>query len=311
MRFLSLFSGIEAASVAWLPLGWTCVGVAEIEPFPAALLAHHYPDVPNLGNVKEITAEGIQSLGHIDLVVFGFPCQDLSVAGKRAGLKGERSGLFYDAMRIVRWSRARWAVAENVPGLFSSHRGRDFAAVVGEMAGCEFDVPTDGWKSCGAAAGKDGLVEWSVLDAQFWGVAQRRRRVFLVRDAGDWSGRPPVLFERESLCGHPAPSREAREGIANSLTERPDRGGGNSEGQRLITHCLRADGFDASEDGTGGGIPLVTGPMTRRGNESGSYGEKLDSNLLIPVQDELSRCLNAGGMGRQDWETETLVIHEQ
>lgn len=214
MRFGSLFSGIEAASLAWNPLGWECAWVAEIEPFPCAVLAHHYPSVPNLGNVKEITEAQIQALGHVDVVVFGFPCQDLSVAGKRAGLKGERSGLFFDAMRIVRWSGARWAVAENVPGLFSTHGGRDFAAVVGEMAGCEFGVPSDGWETCGAAVGPDGLVEWGVLDAQFFGLAQRRKRVFLVRDTGNWAGRPPVLLESASLRGDPAPRRETREGTA-------------------------------------------------------------------------------------------------
>ena len=123
MRFLSLFSGIEAASVAWKPLGWECVAVAEVEPFPCALLADHYPTVPNLGDITKITQAQIESLGHIDAVVYGFPCQDLSVAGKRKGLKHAdgthtRSGLFFHASDIIRWSRARWSIAENVPGLF-------------------------------------------------------------------------------------------------------------------------------------------------------------------------------------------------
>ena len=132
MRYLSLFSGIEAASQAFIPLGWECVGVAEIEPFPCKVLAHHYPDVPNLGSVTEITKEQIESLGHIDLVVGGFPCQDLSIAGKRKGLQNEdgsatRSGLFFTAMRIIEWAKPRWVVVENVPGLYSSQKGRDFA----------------------------------------------------------------------------------------------------------------------------------------------------------------------------------------
>lgn len=92
MRFLSLFSGIESASVAWLPLGWECVGFAEIDKFPSAVLKHHYPEVPNLGSVTEITEEQVKVLGRIDVVVFGFPCQDLSVAGKRAGLKDRETG---------------------------------------------------------------------------------------------------------------------------------------------------------------------------------------------------------------------------
>ncbi len=131
MRYLSLFSGIEAASVAWEPLGWECVAVAEVDAFASAVLAHRYPSVPNLGDVTKIDAADLAALGRIDLVVFGSPCQDLSVAGKREGLAGERSGLFHVAVDIVRWAReycgCRWALWENVCGAFSSNKGRDFA----------------------------------------------------------------------------------------------------------------------------------------------------------------------------------------
>lgn len=149
MRYLSLFSGIEAATVAWHPLGWQCAAVAEIEPFPCALLAHHYPDVPNLGDVTQITEDQIAALGHLDVIVFGSPCQDLSVAGKRAGLEGARSGLFHDAIRIVGYARQhnglRYALWENVPGAFSSNKGADFGVVVSELAGLpSIDVPPPG-----------------------------------------------------------------------------------------------------------------------------------------------------------------------
>ena len=287
IRYLSLFSGMEAAHLALAPLGWVCVGVAEVDPAACALLAHRLPHVPNLGSVTDITDEQIAALGRIDVVIGGSPCQDLSVAGNRAGLVGARSGLFHEQLRIFNAARtfcgARWLVWENVPGAFSSNRGRDFAVVAGALAGCELNVPRDGWGNEGVALGPNGLVEWSVLDAQWFGVAQRRRRVFAVLDTGDWAGRPPVLLEPDSLRGDSAPRREAGEGIANGLVGRPDRGGGNSEGQRLIpeiarcvttgeakrqdwetctiipevAHTLRADGFDASEDGTGRGTPLV------------------------------------------------------
>ncbi len=230
MRYLSLFSGIEAATVAWHPLGWECAAVAEIEPFPCALLAHKYPGVPNLGDVTKVTAEDIKALGTIDLVVFGSPCQDLSVAGKRKGLAGARSGLFHTALDIVDWARehcgARWALWENVPGAFSSQQGRDFATVVAELAGlADCAVPPKGWGSEGAAVGEKAMVEWSTLDAQWFGVAQRRRRVFALADFGDWTRRSPVLLEPESLRGDTAPSRGEGERVAPTLDVRAGRSG--------------------------------------------------------------------------------------
>lgn len=222
MRFLSLFSGIEAASVAWKPLGWECVAVSEIEPFPCAVLKHHFPDVPNLGDVTKITETDIAALGQIDLVVFGSPCQDLSVAGKRVGFTGERSGLFYPAIDIIRWARkhggCRFALWENVPGAFSSNQGRDFAAVVEEMAGLrDVAVPANGWGTEGVALGDYGLLEWSVLDAQWFGVAQRRRRVFAIVDFGSWENRRPILLERQSMRGDFAPSRETGQGFTHDI----------------------------------------------------------------------------------------------
>lgn len=289
MKYLSLFDGIGAACVAWNPLGWECVGKSEIDAFPIAVTKTRQPSSPHLGSVSDITEKQVASLGRVDLIVGGFPCQDLSVAGKRGGLRNDdgsltRSGLFFDAMRVVRWARRhcglRWLLIENVPGLYSSNGGRDFAAVVGEMAGADFGVPPSGWRNSGVAVGPDGLVEWATLDAQFFGLAQRRVRVFALADFGDWRSRQPVLLERASLRGDPAPSREAGQRVANALTDRADRGGTNSEGQRLIAqiakcittkegnrydaetttlvaHSLRGEGFDASEDGTGRGTPLV------------------------------------------------------
>jgi DNA (cytosine-5)-methyltransferase 1 len=348
VRFLSLFSGIEAASLAWEPLGWECVAVAEIEPFPCAVLSARYPRIPNLGDVTKIREKQIAALGRIDVVVGGFPCQDVSIAGKRRGFENAdgsatRSGLFWDAIRLVHWAAlhggCRWVVLENVPGLFNSHEGRDFAGVVGALAGTRFSPPRDGWRNAGCAVGPAGMVEWSVLDAQFWGLAQRRKRVFLVADLGDWSHRPPVLLERESMLGNPPTREKARQGVAGGaeggtrgsgitgpLDNRENAGGagwgtdwmidggltvsmalnahpggsrydGESEtfitpqlysimpqragtdykaravdvaqplmgsgpvsgaqGGDVVTHTLKADGFDASEDGTGRGVPMV------------------------------------------------------
>lgn len=310
MNYLSLFSGIEAASVAWRPLGWQCVGVAEIDPFPCAVLAHHYPDVPNLGSVTDITDEQIAALGSIDVVVGGSPCQDLSVAGKRAGLAGERSGLFHEQLRIFHAARhlcgARFLVWENVPGAFSSHAGRDFAVVVGAMAGCRVDVPEDGWGTEGVALGEHGLVEWAVLDAQWFGVAQRRRRVFAVLDAGDWSSRPPILLEPDSMRGNLAPSREAGERTSVCPTLRA--GGNRTGGDRppgtdvdtceslIVAHTLRAEGFDASEDGTGRGTPLVpvAVPLQEVGKRTGVSTTDPRAGIGIGVDGDPMFTLQAG-----------------
>lgn len=258
MRYLSLFSGIEAATVAWHPLGWEPVGFAEIEPFPCAVLAHHYPEVPNLGSVTDITDERIAALGHIDVVVGGSPCQDLSVAGERNGLAGERSGLFHEQIRIFNAARhfcgARWLIWENVPGAFSSNRSRDFAVVAGSMAGCRLDVPADGWGTEGVALGEAGLVEWCVLDAQWFGVAQRRRRVFAVLDAGNWEDRPPVLLERDGLRGDSPPRREQGEDIAPTIRAGAPSGGAG--------HGAKGGGGLGTDFDLGGGLIAAMSSMS-------------------------------------------------
>lgn len=260
MRYLSLFSGIEAATVAWHPLGWECAAVAEIEPFPCAVLAHHYPNVPNLGDVTKITEQDIKALGHIDVVVFGSPCQDLSVAGHRKGLINAdgtvtRSGLFFTAINIARWSGARFRLWENVPGAYSSNKGRDFAAVVEFMAGLDdLAIPENGWGTEGCAVGDNGLLEWACLDAQWFGIPQRRRRVFAILDSGDWSNRPPILLEPESLRGNTAPSRGAREEVAGTITQSLGRSRGagwpaDVSCAEITTHRMVAFG-EYSDDGT-------------------------------------------------------------
>ncbi len=239
MRYLSLFSGIEAATVAWEPLGWQAVGFAEIEPYPCAVLKHHYPNLPNLGSVTEITESQIKKLGPIDLVVFGSPCQDLSVAGKRKGFDGERSGLFRNAVAIIKWARkhngCRFALWENVPGALSSNEGKDFAEVLRLHTGASQPVP-EKWRNSGVAFGKAGAKEWRILDAQYFGVPQRRRRIFALTDFGDWTGRPEILFERESLSGDSETGGEAWEGPA------PAAGAGIAEGGGLSAYDMTAFG---------------------------------------------------------------------
>lgn len=228
MRYLSLFSGIEAVTVAWASLGFEAVAFAEIEAFPCAVLKAHYPDVPNLGDVTKITETVIRQQGPIDLVVFGSPCQDLSIAGKGKGLKGERSSLFYDAVRIITWARrhcgCRFALWENVPGAFTSNQGADFSEVLRLLTGTRQHQP-EKWRNAGVAFGQQGLVEWRVLDAQYFGVPQRRRRIFAFADFGDWRGRKPVLFEPGGLRRHPAKGKKKKQDLAGTLEARTRAGG--------------------------------------------------------------------------------------
>ena len=191
MRFGSVCSGIEAASMAWK--GWEAAWFSEIEPFPCAVLKHHYPDVPNYGDMTKFAEWPNEP---IDLLCGGTPCQSFSVAGLRKGLDDPRGNLMLTFGAIAAKYRPTWLVWENVPGVLSSNGGRDFGTFLGML----------GQLGYGFA--------YRVLDAQHFGVPQRRKRVFVVGCLGDWRSAAAVLFERHSLSGNPAPSRKAREGIA-------------------------------------------------------------------------------------------------
>jgi DNA (cytosine-5)-methyltransferase 1 len=307
MRYLSVCSGIEAASVAWHPLGWTPAGFSEIEPFPRAVLEHrlgavavnwdhqHVPGsniTPLFGDFTKIEEHHV---GPIDLLVGGTPCQSFSVAGKRLGLDDPRGHLTLEYLALAQRLRPRWLVWENVPGVLSDDSGRTlgtFLRLLGQLG-----------------------YRWAyrVLDAQYVrvdgfgrAVPQRRRRVFVVGYLGNDARAAAVLFDRESLRGNPAPRRQAGKGVAPTIAARTRGGGGlgtdfdcdggliaaevtersaaeqptiasehpysgtvsskwakgaggpaGDECQNLVAHALRADGFDASEDGTGRGTPIV------------------------------------------------------
>ena len=205
MRFGSVCSGIEAASVAWEPLGWRAAFVSEIEPFPCAVLAHHYPDAPNLGDMTKF--QGWPD-ANLDVLCGGTPCQSFSVAGLRKGLDDPRGNLMLTFGAIAAKHRPRWLVWENVPGVLSSNKGRDFGSFLGLL----------GFLGYGFA--------YRVLDAQYSGLAQRRKRVFVIACLGDWRSAAAVLFEFHSLQGHPAPSRQAGETVTGTLSARTSGGGG-------------------------------------------------------------------------------------
>jgi len=221
MKYGSVCSGVEAATAAWHPLGWKPQWFSEIEKFPSAVLAHHYPDVPNLGDMTQFKEWPIDR--SIDLLVGGTPCQSFSVAGLRKGLDDPRGNLMLTYLAIAAQYQPKWLVWENVPGVLSSQRGRDFGTFLGAL----------GQLGYGFA--------YRVLDAQYFGVAQRRRRVFVVGYLGDWRRAAAVLFERESLSGNPAPSREAGQKAAPTVTQgAPFSRTGNQrvEAEAIVAQCL-------------------------------------------------------------------------
>jgi DNA (cytosine-5)-methyltransferase 1 len=304
MKYLSVCSGIEAATVAWHPLGWTPVAFAEIEKFPSAVLAHHYPHVPNLGDMTKFKD---WPNADVDVLVGGTPCQSFSVAGLRKGMADPRGNLALTYLAIADRYRPKWVLWENVPGILSSSKGRDFGAFLGGLAELGYGFA------------------YRVLDAQYVrvdgfgrAVPQRRRRVFVVGHLGDWRRAAAVLFERESLSWNSAPSREAGQGVAPTISARPTGGGGlgtdfdldggliastgnvahclnagamgriDYETETMIAHALRGEGFDASEDGTGRGtplVPVVAGTM-KACKDSGGFSNSADhaaAGYMIPI----------------------------
>ncbi|TNC93518.1 MAG: DNA (cytosine-5-)-methyltransferase [Stygiobacter sp.] len=315
----SVCSGIEAATAAWEPLGWRAAFFAEIEPFPSTVLAHRYPTIPNLGDMTAI--DGSAWRGKIDVLVGGTPCQAFSVAGLRKSLDDARGNLALKFVELADAIDPAWIVWENVPGVLST-RDNAFGCLLGGLAGEDGPlVPPGGkWSDAGVVLGPTRTVAWRVLDAQYFGLAQRRRRVFVVAGAGDRADPVQVLLERQGLRRDSPPSREAGQGAAGSAACRA-YGGNNTSGpidvatalnacasasgrmdfesetfvattlrardlsrgvdsdctdtliahtlrakanlahrpdiDTLVTHSLRGEGFDASEDGTGRGTPLV------------------------------------------------------
>lgn len=217
LRHLSTFSGIGGFDLAFERAGMTSVGSVEFDPRCRQVLAAHWPDVPQHTDVKEFDGSSVR----FDVLSGGFPCQDLSIAGRRAGLAGERSGLFFEFARIADEAKPQWVILENVPGLLSSNGGRDMGTVIGTLADLGYGV------------------SWRVLDAQYFGVAQRRRRVFIVGSLGDDGGRS-VLLEPEGVRRDPPSRREASQ----------EHSAGASGGARVRGFGLNGDPLTSGPFGT-------------------------------------------------------------
>jgi DNA (cytosine-5)-methyltransferase 1 len=280
MNYLSVCSGIEAATVAWHPLGWNPVGFSEIESFPSQVLKHHYPTVPNLGDMTKFKEWQIES--NIDVFVGGTPCQSFSVAGLRKGLDDPRGNLMLTYLAIAKQYRPRWLVWENVPGVLSSADGRDFGSFLGGLAICGYGFA------------------YRVLDAQYFGVAQRRKRVFVVGYLGDWRPAAAVLFERESLQGNPAPSRKKGERVAPCVTNGPPF-------SRTGNERVEAEAMIVADCGV-----EISGPLSARDyKDAGTDGMNKISAKMIPVYQETVGALCAdthpGSYSGQDAYTGRLI----
>ena len=276
LTYVSVCSGIEAVSVAWQALGFEPVHFAEIDPFCSALLDHHYPEVPNLGDITQHeTWPAFDDRTRPAVLVGGTPCQSFSIAGLRGGMADARGQLTLSYLQIARRYRPRWVVWENVPGVLSADGGRALGAFLRGL----------GLLGYGFA--------YLVLDAQYFGLAQRRKRVFVVGYLGDGRRAAAVLFERESLQWYPPPSREAGQGTTYDTSPSLTASGrgvertGESRGQDCV-------------------IPMIAGCLNSASGHAvpGNSIQDADQGYLIPT---LSLCLNAGGMRRIDAESETLL----
>jgi DNA (cytosine-5)-methyltransferase 1 len=291
----SVCSGIEAASVAWERLGWKCAFVSEIEPFPSAVLKYRFSEVPNLGDFTRIDEPAV------DLLVGGTPCQDFSVAGLRAGLAGDRGQLTIEFVHLLERLRPRWMVWENVPGVLSSDGGRAFGAFLGLL----------GQRGYGFA--------YRILDAQFFGVPQRRRRVFVVGYFGDWRPAAAVLFERHSLSGDTPPRRKAGQVPTGTLGARASAGGGlgtdfECDGGQTAVAAGNQDRVNSITTHVGAGVDenmardgWLVAPTLRTHRRN-------NSNPITEASELVSGFLMASGAGMErpagiGSETDFLVAH--
>ena len=323
MKYLSVCSGIEAATVAWHSLGWKPAAFAEVDKFPSKVLAHHYPDVPNLGDMTQFKEWDI---GSVDLLVGGTPCQSFSVAGLRKGLDDPRGNLMLTFLAIAKRFSPRWLVWENVPGVLSSNGGRDFGSFLGGLGHCGYGFA------------------YRVLDAQYFGVAQRRRRVFVVGCLGDWRRAAAVLFERDSLSGSPAPSREKGK-VTPTLSSSGtgvSRVGFNCEEQWFIEAPVAARMVSFGEysiDGTASSMKardykdatdLVAQPIdfrnfrfhegnvagTMQAKSNGGYSLNYETGLMQPIgfaqnqRDEVRLMEVAGALAAEPGAKQQTYLHQ-
>lgn len=279
IRYGSVCSGIEAATVAWHGLGWEPAWFSEIEPFPCHLLATRFPEVPNLGDMTSIADRVLRKEAEApDILCGGTPCQAFSTAGKRLSLQDDRGNLslqfvrLADAIDTVRRLRGQAPLVvfyENVPGILST-KDNAFGHLLAGLAGEDVPLEPPGgrWANAGAVSGPIRNVAWRVLDAQFFGVPQRRRRVFVVAGAGDRFNPAAVLFEREGVSGHPAARGPARPGPASDAAG----GAGSDGGMPRVAKAVRTKSGGVDREDMHTLIPAQVSAYQCHGNNVGPMG---------------------------------------
>ena len=290
--YATFCSGIGAPELAWSRLGWRPLWASEIEPFPSAVLAHHHPDLPNLGDMETINgSEAIKTYGRPDVVCAGTPCQSFSVAGLRAGMDDPRGNLALVYLRLVDEMRPDWIVWENVPGVLSSGQGRDFGSFLGALAELRYGFA------------------WRILDAQWWGVAQRRRRVFVVgHSSGDWRRPAAVLLESASLRGDPAPSREAGEGVTHDVAPCV---GASGRGFDRTGETRGQDPVVAFQSKASASQSMNPGPVASTCDASKAAGMAVcfgGNRTSGPIDTATARNAHGGPHGGLDFESETFAV---
>ena len=317
----SLFSGSGGFELAGSRCGIKPVWASEIEPFPILVTTTHFTDMKHLGGIKKIDGRLIPK---VDIITGGSPCQDMSIAGKREGLDGSRSNLFREQIRIVKEMREsdkadgrrgievrpRYMVWENVPGAFSSNKGEDFRCVLEEIcrvADAEVSIPRPSkkkWSGQGAIMGDGYSVAWRTLDAQYWGVPQRRKRIYLVADFGGESA-PQILFEQNSLRGNIEESSKERKDTATGAED------GSYKSDGANDECLNSSikAFHITQDP----ISMKISPCLTQGN---SNTGQATIGVVIPVMDKASRyksqkTANGFGVGDEDNPDYTLTTADR
>lgn len=300
LTYAELFAGAGGLSMGLEAAGFHCTAHAEIEPHARAVLRYRWPDTRLDGDVTQINGADYRG---ITLLSGGSPCQDLSVAGKRAGLTGARSSLFHEQCRIWRESEAPYLLWENVAGALSSQNGRDFATVLSTLVGATIPVPADGWASGGVAAGRDAVAAWRVLDLQHFGPPQRRVRVFVLAARAGGVDPAEVLALSEGVCGHPSPRQQAREGTAGRAAGSVGGGGVIPIGEAT---ARQGEAHGSSAMIGAPGDPMFT--LTSKQHAVAvniSNGEPRTSDVFGSLQ---ARA-NAGGIGSGQQMSAVLAFH--